>query len=91
MNKMSKEFLVESTCNGCPFAHIDVDFDSIGSEYYHTCTLARFLGMNEYCTGVSSSDDEEYLEGIDPYGEVEEIEWCPLKKEKEIIIKFKQK
>lgn len=85
---MSKEFLVSTTCVGCPFAHTDVDFDSVGSEYYHTCNLARFLDYNSWCTGIST-DFEEHLEGIDdPNIGSQEIEWCPLKTEKEIIIKF---
>lgn len=92
---MSKELLVESTCAGCPFAHTDVDFDAIGYEYYHTCNLAKFLGISPYCTGIST-DDEDYFYGDkgilnNPEEGIQEIEWCPLKKEKEITIKFKQK
>lgn len=84
-NKMSKVLLVETTCTGCPFSHTEVDFDAVGSEYFHTCNLARFLNLPEYCTGVSDAD-EDYTEG-----EKEDIEWCPLKVEKEITIKFIRK
>lgn len=87
---MSKVLLVETTCIGCPFFHTEVDFDAVGSEYFHTCNLARFLNLPDYCTGVSDAD-EEHLEGINPDEEVEDIEWCPLKVEKEIIIKFVEK
>jgi hypothetical protein len=89
---MSKEFIVESTCVGCPFSHTDVDYDSVGTEYYHTCNLARFLRLKEYCTGVSTDYEDEFedVELNSPEEGSQDIEWCPLKNEEEIIIKFKK-
>lgn len=90
---MSKEFIVENTCVGCPFSHTDVDYDSVGTEYYHTCNLAQFMQLKEYCTGIST-DNEEDFEGVDlnnPEEGSQDIEWCPLKAAGEVTIKFKKK
>ncbi len=90
---MPKEFIVEATCTGCPFAHTDIDYDSIGTEYYHTCNLARFLRLKEYCTGVSTDYEDEFedVELNNPEKGSQDIEWCPLKEVGEITIKFKKR